>query len=46
MEQQEFTEKENKIARILIKEMEKWESTTKMTYLEMKQLIKKLGKVK
>lgn len=42
----EFTDKENKIALILIEEMEKWESTTTMSYLEMKKLIKRLSKVK
>ena len=41
----EFTKKENKIAYILIEELEKWESTTKVTYQEIKKLIKRLGKV-
>ena len=41
-----FTEYEWKIGRILVEEMGKWESTEKVSTLEMKKLIKKLGKIK
>ena len=41
-----LTEREWEIGRVLVEELEKWESTEKVSLIELKKLVKRLGKVK